>query len=62
MSKHLPINSSSFLAGIIIETLGADFEVFSNLSRYGVNLNELTIDLMRNTQAPQTPIRIAVSE
>jgi len=56
------MNSSSFLAGRITDTLGLDSVVFSNLSRYGVNLNESIIDLIRNIHAPQIPIRIAVNE
>jgi hypothetical protein len=51
---------SSFLAGRMIETLGVDSDLFSNLSRYGVSLNESIIDLMRKIHAPQTPIKITI--
>ena len=56
------MNSSSFLAGRIIETLGVAFDLFSNLSKYGVSLNESLIDFMRKIHAPQIPISIIVSE
>ena len=61
-SKHFPINSSSFLAGRMIETLGLSCSFLSNLSRYGVNLTEFIIDLIKNIHAMDTPIKIAVSE
>jgi hypothetical protein len=35
-------------------------EMFSNLSRHGENLDDSIIDLMRNTHAPEIPIKIAV--
>ena len=56
------MNFSSFLAGTITDTRGRDFEVFVNLSRYGVSLNESVIDFMRNIHAPHTATSISARE
>ncbi len=45
----------------MIETLGTVLFVFSNLSKYGVNVNVSIIDLIRYIQAAQIPIRIATT-
>ena len=45
----------------MIETLGVRLFVFSNLSKYGVNVNVSIIDLIRYIHAPQIPIKIAVT-
>jgi len=49
---------SSFLAGRIIDTFGVELFVFSNLSKYGVFVNDSIIDLIKYIQAPQIPINI----